>query len=96
MTMEEVFQLVEKKEAGKRLANHLLELQGVGSIISQYNQNQCQGIKDMIFNKSDLCGFCRKHGHGKNSPSHLGKQYCQVYNTNWNYCCKLHLHERVC
>ena len=81
MTLEDVFQFVKKKEIGKRSANRLLESQGVESITSQYKQNHCQGVKDMILNKSDPCGFCRKCGHGKNSTSDLRKQYYHAYNS---------------
>ena len=83
---------------GKKLGkgNHPLESQVVESITSQYKRNQRQCVKDMIFYKSDPFSFCGKHGLGKNSPSHLRKQYCQAYNSKYNYCHKLHHHEKVC
>ena len=62
--------------------------------MSQYKQNKNQG--DTILKKSDACSFCGKRGHGKNSPSHLRKQYSQAYNSKCNYCHKLHHHESVC
>ena len=75
MTLEEVFQFMEKKENGKRSTNLLLESYVVESIKSQYKQNQCQGIKDILY-KSDPCSFYGKCGHSKSYPSHLRKQYC--------------------
>ena len=96
MTLEDVFQFVEKKETGKRSANCLLQSQGVEIITSQYKRNQGQGIKDVVLNKSDPWGFCGKCYHGKNSLSHLRKQYCQTDNSKCNYCHKLHHHESVC
>ena len=69
MTLEEVFQFVEKKEAGKHSAIRLLESQGVESVSSQYQKNQRLNNKEMAINKSDPCSFCGKRGHGKNSSS---------------------------
>ena len=50
----------------------------------------------MIINKSDPCGFCGKHGHGKNSSRNLKKQHCQAYNSKCNYCHKSHKREKIC
>ena len=68
MILEEVFQFVEKKEAGKRSANCLLESQGVESVSSQYRKNQRLNNKEMAINKSDPCSFCGKRSHGKIHP----------------------------
>ena len=96
MTLEEVFQFVEKEEAGKRSANPLLESQGVESISSQYRKNQRLNNKEMVINKSDPCSFCGKRGHGKNSSSRIRKLNCPAYSTTCNFCRKLHHFEHVC
>ena len=45
MTLEEVFQFVEKKEAGKRSANRLLESQGVGVSLFSTNETNIGELK---------------------------------------------------
>ena len=96
MTLEEVLQFVEKKEAEKRLANHLLESERVEGFISQYRKNQQLNNKEMVINKSVPCSFCGKRGHGKNSSSRIRQQHCQAYNTTCNFRSKLHHFEPVC
>lgn len=81
MTLEEVLQFVEKKEAEKRLANRSLESERVEGFISQYRKNQRLNNKEMVINKSVPCSFCGKCGHGKNSSSRIRQQHCQAYNT---------------
>lgn len=96
MTLEEVLQFVEKKEAEKRLANRLLESERVEGFISQYRKNQQLNNKEMVINKSVPCSFCGNRGHGKNSSSRIRQQHCQAYNTTCNFRSKLHHFEPVC
>ncbi len=83
MTLEEVFQFIEAKEAGKRSASKLLASQGASSTRSQYRHESLQ-------NKTDLCSYCGKNGHGKNAPSHVRKQACSAYNQTCSFCSRPH------
>jgi len=96
MTLEEVFQFVEKKEAGRRSANRLMESQGVQSMSSQYKKQQRLDHKETSINKSDPCTYCGKRGHGKSSPVHIRKQHCSAYDTTCEFCKKLHHFDNVC
>lgn len=93
MSLEEVFKFVEKKEAGRRSANRLLETQGVESSRSQYSKHKRQDNKEK---QGEPCGFCGKRGHGKNTSANIRKKMCPAYNTTCTYCEKLHHFETVC
>lgn len=62
MTLEEVFQFVEAKEAGKRSAGRLSETQGINSSRSQYRRNKQEDLKT------------RKQEDSKTRNSQTGKQ----------------------
>lgn len=61
MSLEEVFQFVEAKEAGKRSAGHLLQSQGAEAIRSQYRKTRQEEVKqnavraDPPKDKNELC-----------------------------------------
>ena len=56
MTLEQVLQFVEKKEAGKRSANKLLESQGADYVRSQYKNNKRKSLIERKSNvKTDAC-----------------------------------------
>ena len=74
MTLEEVLQFIEKKEAGKRSAGKLLGSQGADHIRSQYKSNRQRNIIERKFDiKTDLCTYCGKAGHGKSAPPNIRK-----------------------
>lgn len=55
MTLEEVFQFIEAKEAGKRSAGRLLETQGADATRSQYCRGKQEEVKNRrIDNKNEL------------------------------------------
>ena len=61
MTLEEVFQFIEAKEAGKRSAGRLLETQGADTTCSQYRHGKQEDFKNnKIHNKNETCSYCRK------------------------------------
>ena len=67
MTLEEVFQFIEAKEAGKRSAGHLIDSQGLDATRSSYRRAKSEDTKlprrqDHI---NEKCTYCGKQGHGK-------------------------------
>ena len=77
MTLEEVFQFTEAKEAGTRSARHLLESQGADATHSQYLHGKQEDLKNnKIHNKNETCSYCGKQGHGKNFPTKTRKNAC--------------------
>ncbi|XP_066910175.1 uncharacterized protein [Clytia hemisphaerica] len=88
MSLEEVLQFVEKKEAGRRSANKLHDSQAAG--ISQYKRNQREQVKE------GSCNYCGKKGHGKNSSSTIRKMKCPAFNKTCDYCQKSHHLAVVC
>ncbi|KAK2564365.1 hypothetical protein P5673_011790 [Acropora cervicornis] len=64
MSLEEVFQFVEAKEAGKRSAGRLLQSQGAEAIRSQYRKTRQEEVKqntvraDPPKDKNELCSYC--------------------------------------
>ena len=89
MSLKEVFQFVEKKEAGRRSANRLLDSQSTISV-SQYRKNQRNHHKDLADNKSEPCNCCRKRDHGRNASSNIRKTNFPAYNATCDYCDKKH------
>ena len=87
MTLEEVFQFIEAKEAGKRSAGHLLETQGADATCSQYRCGKQEDHKNnKIHNKNEACSYCGKQGHGKNSPTKTRKNDCPKYGKTCAHC----------
>jgi len=59
MSLEEVFQFIEAKEAGKRSAGCPLETQGADATRSQYRHGEQEDPKNnKIHNKNDTCSYC--------------------------------------
>ena len=88
MSLEEVLQFVEKKEAGRRSANKLHDSQTAG--ISQYRRNQREQVKE------GPCDYCGKRGHGKNSSTSIRKTKCPAFNKTCDHCQKKHHLAAVC
>ena len=72
MSLEEVFQFVEAKKAGKRSPGRLLQSQVAEAIRSQYRKTKVRKAECPAYGKS--CRHCGKHNHlatvcrGKNKP----------------------------
>ena len=75
MTLEDVFQFVEAKEAGKRSASRLLDSHAVDAARSTYKMSKQATKKD----SSDPCGYCGNAGHGKSAPSRIRRSQCPAY-----------------
>ena len=97
MTLEEVFQFIEAKEASKRSAGQLLVTQGADATCSQYRRGKQEDLENKkIHNKNETCSYCGKRGHGKNSPTKTRKNDCPTYGKTCAHCgCPDHL-ETVC
>ena len=70
MTLEEIFQLVEAKESGKRSASRLLQAQtqGAEAASSSYRRHKKENLIKKYdvpgsIEKADLCTYCGKKGH---------------------------------
>ena len=87
MTLEEVFQFKQTKEAGEWSARHLLETQGADANHSQYRHGKQENLKNnKIHNKNETCSYCRERGHGKNSPTQTRKNDCPAYDKTCAHC----------
>ena len=53
MTLEEVFQFIEAKEAGKRSAERVLENQGADAARSQYRRSKQEELKNRKFDNKN-------------------------------------------
>ena len=84
MTLEEVFQFIERKEAGKSSANKLLHAQEADGVKSQYKKKK--GEKPI--NKPEQCSYCGNRGHGKFSQLETRKKLCPAYNKKCKNCGK--------
>ena len=92
MTLEEVFQFIERKEAGKSSANKLLHAQGADGMKSQYKKKK--GEKPI--NKTEQCSYCGNRGHGKFSPLETRKKLCPAYNKKCKNCGKQNHFDKMC
>ena len=79
MTLEEVFQFIKGKEAGKRSAGRLLETQGADATRSQYRRWKQEELKTRRMDNNELCSYCSKRGHGKNAPPKARQSDCPAY-----------------
>ena len=110
MTLEETFKFIEAKEAGKRSASRLMQIQSINSTrSSQYKQNkQDSRIQrsnrhaDNRTNDRDTrdnnpnCNYCGNQGHGKTSPGMTRKTSCPAYGKVCTSCQKFHHFASVC
>ena len=92
MSLEEVFQFVEAKEAGKRSAGRLLQSHGAEAICSQYRKTRQEEVKqnagraDPPKDKRELCSYCGQRGHGKHAPTKVRKAECPAYGESCGHC----------
>ena len=96
MTLEEVFQFVESKEAGKRSALRLHESQGAQAASSSYKQSKRPPTKERQQNSPELCNYCGQQGHGVKAPPRIRRDQCQAYNHTCKHCGRLHHFEQLC
>ena len=88
MSLEEVFQFIEAKEAGKRSASRLSQSQGIDAANSQYHLAKQDEIKlCKAGDDNEPCSYCIKRGHGKKEPpTRLRRTDCPAYGTVCNKC----------
>ncbi len=97
MTLEEVLQFVEVKEAGKRSARRLFETQGINASRSQYRRHKQEDLKNRKQESKDkACNYCGKRGHGKNAPPRIRKTTCPGYGKTCDHCHRQHHFDTVC
>ena len=97
MTLEEVFQFMEAKEAGKRSAGHLLDTLRANAARSQYCHSQQEALKQRkTTNNNELCTYCDRRGHGKNAPPRVRKTDCPAYGAICDHCKRANHFETVC
>ena len=92
MTLEQVFQFIERKEAGKNSANKLMQAQGADGLKSQYKKKK----SDKPVNKTEQCSYCGNRGHGKFAPLETRKKLCPAYNKKCKTCGKPNHFDVVC
>ena len=97
MTLGEVFQFIEAKEAGKTSAGRLPENQGADAARNQYRRSKQEELKNRKFDKkNELCSYCGKRGHGKNAPPKIRKNDSPAYGKTCYHCGRANHFEAVC
>jgi len=97
MTLEEVFQFIEAKEAGKQSAGRLSQSQGVDAASSQYRCAKRDDIKQCkVGDNNDLCSYCNKRGYGKSAPTRIRRNDCPAYGTTCEQCGRPNHFASVC
>ena len=102
MTLEETFKFIEAKEAGKRSANKLLQVQSVnGARSSQYKQrkNNSRLQRSEKTNETDggpTCDYCGNQGHGKSAPLPSRRRNCPAFGQLCTTCQKMNHLPKVC
>ncbi|XP_062586740.1 uncharacterized protein LOC134248350 [Saccostrea cucullata] len=91
MTLEEVTQFMEAKEAGKRSASRLLDTNAAATT-SCYKRTKQIALKD----KNETCSYCGKKGHGRHAPARTRKTECPAYGHKCGHCNKDHHLEALC
>ena len=77
-TLEEVFQFIEAKKAGKRSADHLIDSQGLNAARSSYRRAKSEDTKlpRRQDHMNEKCIYCGKQGHGKAASPRIRKNEC--------------------
>ena len=102
MSLEQVFQFVEAKDAAKRSARLLRQSLGAEAIRSQYRKTRQEEVKqnavraDPPKDKNELCSYCGQRGHGKNAPTKVRKAECPAYGKSCGHCGKHNHLATVC
>lgn len=96
MTLEQIIQFVEAKEAGKRSASRLLDTQSAAAASSSYRRTKSQKDSYKHEDKSDVCGYCGKKGHGKFALPKTRKKECPAYGHSCKHCGRLHHYDVMC
>ena len=98
MTLEQVLQFVEAKEAGKRSATQLTfqpgtQITHTDAASSSYQREKRDNIKH---SNQEPCCYCGRNGHGCSAPSHVRQKQCPAFNHKCSNCHKPHHMESVC
>ena len=98
MTLEEVFQFIEAKEAGKQSAGHLIDSQGLDAARSSYRRAKSADTKlpRRQDHMNEQCTYCGKQGHGKAASPRIRKNECPAYGKKCDACGRLNHFENVC
>ncbi|XP_014676386.1 PREDICTED: uncharacterized protein LOC106816320 [Priapulus caudatus] len=104
MTLEEVFQFVEAKESGKRSASRLIDphTNGAEAVSSSYKRGINDSLKDRSrydntnIDKSELCSYCGKKGHGVRNLAKVRQKECPAYGHTCQRCDKNHHFDSMC
>ena len=97
MALEEVFQFVEAKEAGKRSAGRLSDTLGANAARSQYRRGKQEELKQRkAANNNEPCTYCGRRGHGRNAPPKVRKTDCPAYGAICDHCNRPNHFETVC
>jgi len=104
MKLEDIYHFVEAKESGKRSATRLLQSQshGAEAASSSYRRHKNETLKgprtddNKPVDKSELCHYCGKKGHGSHSPAKYRKKECPGYGHTCVHCGKSNHLDHVC
>ncbi|CAB4033724.1 Transposon Ty3-I Gag-Pol poly [Paramuricea clavata] len=96
MSLEEVIQFIEGKEAGKRSAGRLQEAQSLNATPSQYYEAKRDGLKSQHLTTKDTCYYCGQNGHGKRASKSIRKHSCPAYGKTCGHCGRPNHIETVC
>ena len=97
MSLEEVFQFIEAKEAGKRSAGRLSQSHSTDAAQSQYRRAKNDEVKQRKDgDANELCSYCNKRGHGKSAPTRIRRHDCPAYGTICDKCGRQNHFASVC
>ena len=97
MSLEEVFQFIEAKEAGKRSAGRLSQSHSVDAAQSRYQHAKNDEVKQRKDgDANELCSYCNKRGHGKSAQTRIRRHDCPAYGTICDKCGRQNHFASVC
>ena len=107
MSLEDAFQFIEAKEAGKRSAQKMLDTEEVAAARSQYNRQKKQKHQPprptppahnppAQPNNTIPCNYCGKPGHGAKASPAIRSTQCTAYNTTCSFCGAPHHIDSCC
>ena len=96
MTLEEVIQFIEAKEAGKRSGGRLHKTQTLNATRSQYQKEKHAALKPKPPSSKETCHHCGQHGHGRHASTTTQKAECPAYGKKCEFCGRTYHFEAVC
>ena len=104
MTLKDMIEYIEAKEAGKRSASRLLDPQSTDTCTLSSSYRRQQDVRNRggarpakpIAKHKEVCIYCGELGHGKTPPWHTRRTECSAYGKKCQKCGRQNHIDKAC